>query len=70
VKWLEATLRVCGQTAEKEDACKAHLERMKAAEAINKAKFDAGEMPPGQYYQCVYYRLEAEVMLDDLRRRK
>jgi hypothetical protein len=70
VKWLEATLRVCEQTSEKVDACKAHLERMKAAEDVNKAKFDAGAIAVTQYQQCVYYRIEAEVMLDDLRRRK
>jgi hypothetical protein len=70
VKWLEATLRTSEQTSEKVDACKAHLERMKAAEEINKAKFDAGSIAITQYEQCVYYRIEAEVMLDDLRRRK
>jgi RNA polymerase sigma factor (sigma-70 family) len=69
-KWLEATLRVCDQTSEKVDACKAHLERMKAAEEINKAKFDQGSIAVTQYEQCVYYRIEAEIMLDDLRRRK
>jgi RNA polymerase sigma factor (sigma-70 family) len=69
-KLLEATLRVCEKSSEKIEACKAHIERLKAVEEVNKKKLDDGAIAPTQYYQIVYYRIEAEIMLDEMRRRK
>src|SRR5207249_4427826 len=65
VKWLNAELRLTEKKSERIALYEAHLERMKTMEAINKAKFDAGALAVTQYHPIVYYRIEAEIWLDE-----
>ena len=70
INWLKAELRLTEKKAERLALHEAHLERLKALEKMAKAQFDAGIIPPTQYHQVVYYRIEAEIWLDELRRGK
>ena len=68
--WLKAELRLTEKKAERLALYEAHLERLKAMEKVNKGRFDSGSIAPTQYHQIVYYRIEAEIWLDDVRRGK
>jgi hypothetical protein len=70
VTWLNAQLRLCEKAPERVAAYKAHLERMKDAEKISQTRFDTGHIAKTDLYPNVYYRIEAEIWLDDARAMK
>jgi hypothetical protein len=70
VKWLKAELTLTDRKAERLKAYKAHLERMQEAEKISKLKYDAGVIAFTQHQQTVYYRLEAEIWLEEAEKAK
>jgi RNA polymerase sigma factor (sigma-70 family) len=70
INWLKAELRLTEKKAERLAFHEAHLERLKEIEKAAKTRFDAGIIPRTQYHQVVYYRIEAEIWLEDLRRGK
>jgi hypothetical protein len=70
VNWLKAQLKLCDKKADVIAAYEAHLERMKQVEDAGKQKFEAGAVAGSQYYQATYYRIEAEIWLEEARARK
>jgi hypothetical protein len=69
-KLLEADLKAATTGDERITAYETHLLRMRWAESVAKAKFEAGAVPASGYYQVLYGRLEAEIMGDKAWREK
>ncbi len=59
-KLREAELAVCTTKAERLEALEQCWLVAKAADMINKAKFDAGTIGPANYYPVLYTRLQME----------
>jgi RNA polymerase sigma factor (sigma-70 family) len=65
--WLEAQLALSDNKADRVAAYQAHLDRMREAEKVTKAKFEAGQIAVSQYGQTTFHRLEAELWLLEAR---
>ena len=66
---LEAELDASTSQEDVLAALKAHLERMRDIEKLAKARFDAGRIPAHEYAKARFFRLEAELKLEQERRR-
>ncbi len=70
VNLLKARLKFCVKKSEVVAAHEEHLKRMKEVEAISKALYDANTIIGTDYHQCVYYRIEAEIWLEEAKAAK
>jgi hypothetical protein len=62
-RWLQAELDLADTPAAVVAAYDRHWVMMKEMEDINKARNDAGRIPPQDYLEAKYYRLDAEFHL-------
>jgi RNA polymerase sigma factor (sigma-70 family) len=70
VRWLNAQLRLADTRNDKLTAYEQHLKRMKDIEHLIQQRVDQGTIERGAFSQFHYYRLEAEIWLDDAKRAK
>jgi RNA polymerase sigma factor (sigma-70 family) len=63
--WLKAQLRVLAKKSDIVAAYQAHFVRMQQLEMIESRRLEAGATRKDMHDLCVYYRIEAEIWLDE-----